>query len=413
MSEDKITQEDSKEKDEQEYIEIVTEDKDENESESLTPKEVSSETATEELSEEPRTEVAPSPKKKAKVNLYQVIRILCIIGFFVFTALFINEVLIQPYRIRKSIELTRELYNRPSQAPVVTAAPTEIPVAVADTGSENAPSVTVTPTPDPNRDEKGRLLQFSELLATNGDVKGWITIKNTNIDYVVTQPGSDKSDDYYLDKDINGDYSKAGTLYLDPLSSVEVGTQNLVIHGHNMVSTKEKMFHYLLQYNKDDLAYYKEHPVINFDTIYNTGEWKIFSVFITPGNADSKDFFDYRKATFRNSSDFLNFVYQLRIRSVINADMVDINEKDELLTLSTCSYELDNYRTVIVARKVRKGEDANVDVDLASYNTSALYPSKYYYYNGGEAPEVAATFEDALTACQINWYKPVPVTIKK
>lgn len=342
--------------------------------------------------------------KKSKFNVYNLIRIVCIIGFLVFTSLFLNEVVIQPYRIEKSIDLTRDLYNRPTQAPIATAAPTKTPDT---TEVEPTPVISATPTPDPNRDEQGRLLQFKDLLATNGDVKGWLTIEDTKIDYVVTQAGPDKPDDYYLDKDINGNYSKAGTLYLDPVSSVEAGTRNLIIHGHNMVSTKEKMFHNLLKYNDVELEYYKDHPVILFDTIYNTGEWKVFSVFITPGNADSKDFFDYRKATFSNTSDFLNFVYQLRIRSVISADFVDINENDELLTLSTCSYELDNYRTVIVARKVREGEDSSVDVDLASYNTGALMPSKWYYYNGGEAPEVAATFEDALAAGQINWYNPV------
>jgi sortase B len=346
-------------------------------------------------------------KKKTRINLYKIVRIICIIGFFVFTALFINEVLIQPYRIKKSIEATRELYNRPSESPVVTAVPTE----AVTTTAEPTPAIAATPTPDPNRDEQGRLLQFADLLAANMDVKGWITIDDTNIDYVVTQPGSDKPDDYYLDKDIYGEYSKAGTLYLDPLSSIEAGTQNLIIHGHNMVSTKEKMFHYLLQYKNEDLEYYKKHPLIKFDTIYNTGEWKIFAVFITPGNADSKDFFDYRKSTFQDASDFLNFVYQLRIRSIISIDSVDINENDQLLTLSTCSYELDNYRTVIVARKVREGEDVSVNVESSTYNTKdqALYPSKYYYYKGGKAPEFAATFEEALENGQINWYKPINV----
>ncbi len=351
-------------------------------------------------------------KKKYKFNLYKIIRILCLIGFIVFTALFINEVIIQPYRIKKSIDLTRDLYNRPTEKPEVSVAPTDAPVDVVN--AEPSPGIIeATPTPDPNRDNQGRLLQFKDLLAINDDIKGWITIKDTNIDYVVIQSDRDKPD-YYLDKDINGAYSKAGTLYLDALSSVEADTQNLVIHGHNMVSTAEKMFHYLLEYNdKEDenkLSYYKEHPVIKFDTIYNPGEWKIFSVFITTGDADSKDFFDYRKSSFKNSSDFLNFVYQMRIRSVLNIDTVDINENDQILTLSTCSYELDNYRTVIVARKVREGEASEVDLDSITVNENPLQPSAYYYYKGGEAPELAENFETALANGQITWYTPVETT---
>jgi len=337
------------------------------------------------------------PKKKSKLNIYSVIRIFCLIGFIIFTALFINEVIIQPYRIKKSIELTRELYNKPTEAPVVTASPTQPPT------DEAAPTSTVqaTPTPDPNRDAQGRLLQFKDLLATNGDVKGWLTIPDTNIDYVVMQSSKDNPD-YYLDKDINGDYSKAGTLFLDPQSSIEDNTQNLVIHGHNMVSTAEKMFHFLLKYKKAD--YYSKRPVISFDSIYNTGKWKIFAVFITNGSNAKEPLFDYRKSTFKDSSDFLNFVYQLRIRSLLNIDTVDVNENDQLLTLSTCSYELDNYRFVVVARKVRDGEDTSVDVSSVVTNPDPLYPKSYYKRYGGEAPDVAATFEEALKNGQINWY---------
>lgn len=346
-----------------------------------------------------------SSKKKSKMNTYNIIRIICLIGFLVFTGLFINEVIIQPIKIKNSIDLTRDLYNKPTEAPNVTSAPA-VTIAAEPTGT-----VAATPTPDPNRDAKGRLLQFADLLATNEDVKGWITIPNTNIDYVVMQPTSDNDPNYYLYKDIKGDYSKAGTLFIDPSSSLENKTQNVVIHGHNMVSTVEKMFHFLLQYKK--VNYYKEHPLITFDSIYNTGKWKIFAVFITNGSNKKEPLFDYRKSTFTSSSDFLNFIYQIRLRSELNVDTVDVNENDQILTLSTCSYELDNYRTVIVARKVREGEDTSVDVESITRNKSALYPESYYYRYGGKAPEVAATFEEALANGDIKWYTaPTDTTTK-
>lgn len=341
--------------------------------------------------------------KKFKFNMNKIIRILCMIGFVVFLALFINDAIIQPYRIKKSIDLTRELYKKPTEGPIATPFPTQAPAD--DVTMVPAPTVVAaTPTPDPNRDAQGRLLQFKDLLATNDDVKGWLTIPDTNIDYVVMQSGADNPD-YYLTKDINKDYSKAGTLYLDFRPSIEKNAQNLVIYGHNMVSTTEKMFHYLLDYKK--VSYYKKHPLITFDTIYNTGKWKIFSVFITTPNIDKEYFFDYRKSTFTDSSDFLNFVYQLRIRSVLNIDTVDIKENDQLLMLSTCSYEVDNnYRTVIVARKVRDGEDPKIDVDSVTDNEKPLYAEDYYNRNGGKAPELAATFEEALSNGDINWYTP-------
>lgn len=338
------------------------------------------------------------PSNKSKKNISKILQIVCLIGFLVFTGLFINEVVIQPIRIKNSIDLTRDLYHKPTEAPIATTAPV---VTAAVT-----PVTEATPTPDPNRDSQGRLLQFEDLLETNGDVKGWITIPDTNIDYVVTQSSDKDNPDYYLDKDIKGEYSKAGTLYIDPRSSVEDNTKNLVIHGHNMVSTKEKMFHYLLEYTEEEtgVSYYKEHPVINFDTIYDTAKWKIFAVVVTNGSSEKEPLYEYRTSAFKDNSAFMNFVYQIRIRSVLNLDMVDVNENDELLTLSTCSYELDNYRTVIFARKIREGEDPSVEVEKAAKNETPLYPESYYYRKGGKAPEVAATFEEALETGEIKWY---------
>ncbi len=349
-------------------------------------------------------------------NIIKTLRIICIIGFVIFTMLFINEAVIQPYRTKKDINYTRDLYHKseeeittaPSPTPAPT--PTSMPEAVAATPLPTPkPTEAPTPTPDPNRDEQGRLLQFQELLDKNEDVKGWITIPDTNVDYVVMQSGKDDPE-FYLDKGFDKEYNKAGTLFLDINTPVEKKNyQNLVIHGHNMVSTKEKMFHNILKYKKD-IKYYRKHPLIQFDTIYQTGTWKVFAVFITPPSPSTEDFFEFRRSTFKNASDFLNFVYQIRIRSLINVDAVDINENDQLLMLSTCSYEVnDDYRSIVVARKVREGEDTSVDVDSAKMNKQPYYAKDYRTEYGIEVPDVANTFEEALEKGQISWYKPTAV----
>lgn len=348
-------------------------------------------------------------------KLYKLLRILCIIGFVLFGALFINEVVIQPIRIKSSIDLTRDLYKKPTPSVKPTSLPTPIPtVALTPEPTQLPPA----PAPDPNRDEQGRLLQFSQLLAVNDDVKGWITIPDTNIDYVVVQSDEDNPE-LYLDKDINLEYSKAGTLFLDIHSSVENNSKSLVIHGHNMVSTPEKMFHDLIKYKVDKANktqvpnFYKQHPLINFDTIYQTGQWKIFAVFITNGSNKKEAFFDYTKSDFEDASDFLNFVYQIRIRSELNIDSVDITDTDQLLVLSTCSYEVDNYRTVVVARKVRDNEDPTVDTEAVTVNKTPLYPESYYYRYGGQAPNLPETFEEALDSGLINWYTPPELVEEK
>ncbi len=345
--------------------------------------------------------------KRKQINVYKLLRIAFSVGFVVFAALFINEVFVTPYRINRSIEKTDRLYkpnmantNQNTATPAPTIDPTDVELlknAEPDTNSEEAATAM-----EPNRDSQGRLLQFKDLLAVNEDVKGWITVPESNIDYVVMQ-SANGDPEYYLTRDIEKQELKAGSLFLDSKCSIENKSQNLTIHGHNMTST-DNMFHYLIKYK--ELDYYKERPVLTFDTIYQTGQWKIFSVFITNGSSVKEKFFDYTKPKFNGDSDFLNYIYQLRNRSILNIDSVDINESDQLLTLSTCSYEVKNYRTVVVARKVRDGENPSVDVDRVTVNPEPLYPYSYYYRYGGKAPELTETFEEALENGEIKWYTP-------
>ncbi|HKL99748.1 MAG TPA: class B sortase [Mobilitalea sp.] len=378
------------------------------------------------------SEVSPvTAKKNTKRYIYKGLRILFTIGFFVFLGLFLNEVWLQPYLANKASEKAKSLYTMPNPTPLVSedSTPVVSPTATPDSDdadSNDVPSPTNEPTstPDPTRDKMGRLLQFRGLLDVNSDVKGWLKINNLNgendtkIDYVVVQ-SSNGDPDYYLTRDWMGKKVKAGSLFLDEKSSVERNSQNLVIHGHNMTSTDD-MFHYLLKYTEDAVQYIKSgketgdekdyfdsHPIIDFNTIYQTGQWKIFSIFITNGTNKKEDFFNYTKSEFSSSSDFLNFIYQLRIRSMFNADDVDINENDQILTLSTCSYEVKDYRTVIVARRVRDGEDSNINLDNVTINPSPLCPESFYYRYGGRAPKLTETFEDALANGEINWYSPI------
>ena len=298
----------------------------------------------------------------------------------------------------------------PSPAPVPTVTPSPTPAPTI------APTKAPTPTPKPKkkmpkllsnpknkRDDDGRLLQFQDLLKENSHVKGWIK-EGTTMDYVVLQ--SSKNDpEYYLDKDFFGDYYKAGSLFLDYRSSVEKPTQNFVIHGHNMISTPEKMFHYIKFYS--DISFYKKHSIISFDTIYEKADYKVFAIIKTTPKVDKDYFFEYRKSTFKDASEFLNFVYQIRIRSLITVDDIDMNENDTLLTLSTCSYEVDNdYRTVVFARKIREGESSDINMKSVKVNETPLYCDDYYKQNGGKAPKLPATFEKALKAGTIKWYIP-------
>lgn len=235
---------------------------------------------------------------------------------------------------------------------------------------------------------------FEKLRAINSDIVGWIKIDNTPIDYPVL------SSEYYLYRDYKKQDTKYGSIFVDNICKLESNPPNILLHGHHM--NNGSMFAKICDFT--DLTFYKTTPVFTFDTIYETGKWKIISVFRTNTNPDHGKIFKYLQANFgSDSSDFLEYVYQVKVRSNVEAP-VDIAKDDKLVTLSTCSYELKDFRTVVVARKVRPNESDYVDTSLAKYNSAPLMPDAYYQKYGGSRPEVTS-FKQALKENKINWYK--------
>lgn len=243
-------------------------------------------------------------------------------------------------------------------------------------------------------DPRGNL---SAVRNINEDIKGWIKINDTVIDYPVLQ-SSQADNSYYLYRNYKKESNNGfGSIFIDSLCDIENPSKNIILYGHNMRDSS--MFGALLKYN--DLNYYKARPVIIFDTINEEANWKIISIFKTNTLSNQGEIFDYLKIDFANDKSFLKFIYDVRNRSLIDIP-VDVCAEDRIITLSTCSYELEDFRTVVVARKVREGESVEVDVDAAKKNPNPLMPAGYYSKYGGQAPNIA-DFEDALAKNSIAW----------
>lgn len=246
--------------------------------------------------------------------------------------------------------------------------------------------------------EESKQEKLRRLAEINSDIKGWIFIPDTFIDYPVLQsPQSDP--EFYLYRGYNKVYSKYGSIFIDSVCNLGTESKNILLHGHHM--NDKRMFGHILKYS--DLEFYKAHPDITFDTIYEEAKWKVISIFKTNTRNDQGEIFNYLISGFKNDSQFLNYVYQVRERSLIDMP-VDVYKSDYLLTLSTCSYEFKDFRTVVVARKVRPGESADVDISQAKINEEPYMPSCWYSKYGGTQPKLT-TFEDQLSKGKIRWYK--------
>ena len=225
----------------------------------------------------------------------------------------------------------------------------------------------------------GIIAKYAYLYAGNQDLVGWIRVPNTVISYPVVQ-----SDDnnYYLRKNFYGEYSRFGTVFADYRNNVKNGIENFntntILYGHYLYTGT--MFTELRTYKT--LEGYKKSPVIYFDTLTDSYAWKVVSVFITNTNAKDDNGYVFNYTSLLGSySDFDNFVSEIKERSIINTG-VDVQADDHLLTLSTCDFDFDDARLVVVARLVREGEDENVDTSKSTLNANPKYPQAWYDKRG-------------------------------
>ena len=220
----------------------------------------------------------------------------------------------------------------------------------------------------------GILYDYVLYYAHNPDTIGYLRIDGTRIDTPVVQADNDK---YYMKHDYYGKPTSYGAVFATHIADFKPFDRNTLLYGHNM--NDGSRFAALLNYKSMD--YFRKHPIIQFDTLFEKHDWKIYAVIITSGSTASNNgyFFDF---TFDNCSDlcFEEYIEEIDKRKLYTTG-VDLLPTDKLLTLSTCSYEYSEFRTVVVARKVRPGESAKVDTAKAKPNKNPLWPDVYYGYD--------------------------------
>lgn len=229
---------------------------------------------------------------------------------------------------------------------------------------------------------------YEEQYAQNDDLIGWITVDGTPIDYPVVQA---EDNIYYLDKDINHEYTKNGSIFADHQCEFTSRTRpaNIILYGHNMrtgPSFAKLTTYYPWYTGTASLSQYLNAPTVKFDTIWEEGTYKIFgAMFVNTKEEHGEVFKYYKQRKITSEEEFYTYIAKIMDRSVFYTD-VDLEYGDELLTLSTCYYPLGQIDTrfVVFARRVREGESAEVDTSKAYINNSPLYFDYYYQVMGGK-----------------------------
>lgn len=182
---------------------------------------------------------------------------------------------------------------------------------------------------------------YQSLKDENPDFYGWISIEGTTIDYPVMYTPEDPA--YYLRRAFDGTDSHSGVPFLD--GGCFPGCGNELIYGHNL--NTGGMFSDLLDY--DDADFWRDHPVIQFDTLESQGTYEVLAAFYTEVSGTPEAFPYYQYTDLRDEATFDAYVEGVTQSSLYNTGITP-QYGDALLTLSTCSYHATDGRFVVVAR---------------------------------------------------------------
>ena len=140
------------------------------------------------------------------------------------------------------------------------------------------------------------LEDYITLYNKNKSLIGWIKIDDTIIDYPVMQS---QNMEYYLDHNFSQEKDRNGCLFADKECSIWPRSQNIIIYGHNMKSGK--MFGSLTKYKSE--SYFKKHPMIRFDTLYEKGTYAVMYVFSEVVHEETEVAFKYYQFVNANSEE--------------------------------------------------------------------------------------------------------------
>ncbi|MEE3420009.1 MAG: class B sortase [Lachnospiraceae bacterium] len=181
---------------------------------------------------------------------------------------------------------------------------------------------------------------FDDLRKINPDVCAWLTVDNTNIDYPVVQGASNQT---YLDRDVYGSFSLAGSLFLDDRNKNDFSDRYSLIYGHHM--DQHLMFGDLDLFKKK--AFFDENETA---TLMIPGETRPYRVLaVGQISAGTEEVFDPDK--WRDSlRGFAQFIKKNSIWYHENQMQLLISEPDkvDILSLVTCSNGSTNDRTVLI-----------------------------------------------------------------
>jgi len=271
----------------------------------------------------------PAPRRrrrKKKKNLRVVLIILCIVLLCVF-GFSAYKVISTMYGYKQAEKTYTEVAN---QFATVVSSPTPVPVEENTSTEEEEEKDKIDPEVSPLH------IDFAGLRAQSTDYVAWIYSPDTKINYPIAYTDNNF---YYLDHIPGEQVNSNGTIFIDCRNASDFSDQNTCIYGHNM--NDGSMFASLRDYR--EASYYNDHPVIYLSTPDFNYRLDLIAGLITEPTS-----FAY-VSNFQSDDQFLHHVETLKSLSTFQSD-VEVGPDDKIVTLSTCTYERDDGRYIVVGK---------------------------------------------------------------
>lgn len=194
--------------------------------------------------------------------------------------------------------------------------------------SSVAPSISQEIT-SPSSDENlvDNPIDFESVQAENDEIYSWLYIPDTNINYPVCR--SNTNDNFYLDHDIYGNYSFAGSIFSQYCNSIYLHDRVTVLYGHNMADGS--MFADLYKFTDTD--FFDDHEYFYIYRPHHKLTYRIASVYSYDDRHIMNSFdFDDDKVF----EEYLDYIQNPRSFTKVVRDIPELTTDDRIVTLSTC-----------------------------------------------------------------------------
>ena len=181
---------------------------------------------------------------------------------------------------------------------------------------------------------------WESLKSMNSDFVGWIRMDDSTVDYPFVQ-GSDN--EYYLRHLFTGQYNNSGCVFMDVSNNSDFSDKNTVLYAHNMKNGT--MFAAIEKFK--DASYYDSHKVIQIYTESMTYDLYPVAGILTDGQDD------YVRTSFSDDEDFMSYVNYFVSNTTFTSEQT-IESTDRMVMLSTCNYDTEDGRYVLICKLVEE-----------------------------------------------------------